>query len=139
MGASLVAAPVPTFSPMSSSSRWLRLEGLAAFLVSALLYARTGHGWPLFAVLLLAPDLSMLGYLRGPAVGALLYNLAHTYAASLALATLGLLLGRPLLTALALIWTAHIGLDRALGYGLKRPTGFHDTHLGPIGRARKAP
>lgn len=119
------------------STYWLRLEGLAALLVSALLYARSGHGWLLFAALFLVPDLSMLGYLRGPAAGALSYNLVHTYAAPLALAGLGLLLGQPLMTALALIWTAHIGFDRALGYGLKRPTGFHDTHLGPIGPARR--
>jgi hypothetical protein len=116
----------------------LRLEGAAALVVAVALYARTGAGWLLFGALLLAPDLSALGYLRGPRVGAATYNLAHTYAGPALLAGAGWALGRPLLVALALIWTAHVGMDRALGYGLKLPGSFHETHLGPIGRARRA-
>jgi len=112
----------------------LRLEGAAAFAASAALYAHAGYSWPLFAVLLLAPDLAMLGYLLGPRIGAGAYNVAHTYALALPLALLGFLAGRPAVLALALIWIAHIGVDRALGYGLKYPTGFSDTHLGRIGR-----
>jgi hypothetical protein len=113
---------------------WLRLEGLSALALSALLYTRLDQGWLLFVILLLAPDLSMLGYLRGPRFGAIVYNLFHSYTAPLLLAASAHLAGWPSALAVALIWTAHIGLDRMLGYGLKLPTSFRDTHLGKIGK-----
>jgi len=113
---------------------WLRAEGAAMLALSVLLYTRTGEGWLLFILLLLVPDLSMLGYLGGPRVGAIAYNVVHTYATPIVLAGLGVLTGSALVMALALIWTAHIGLDRMFGYGLKLPTGFQDTHLGRIGK-----
>jgi hypothetical protein len=112
----------------------LRFEGLAVFAVALLLYAHAGFSWPLFALLFLAPDLSMLAYLAGPRVGAFGYNLMHTYTLAVALVLSGFAGDAPGLTATGLIWIAHIGLDRALGYGLKYPTGFGDTHLGHIGR-----
>jgi Domain of unknown function (DUF4260) len=110
----------------------LRLEGLAAGTAALALYTHAGFSWPLFALLILAPDLAMLAYLFGSRAGATAYNAAHTYIPALALA--GFLIGWPVATAGGLIWIAHIGFDRALGYGLKYPTGFHDTHLGHIGR-----
>jgi hypothetical protein len=112
----------------------LRLEGLAVLLLSVLLFPETGQSWLLFGVLFLAPDLSFLGYLAGPRAGAASYNTLHTYLGPLFLAGLLLLAGGPL--ALPLIWTAHLGFDRLLGYGLKYPTAFSDTHLGRIGRRR---
>ncbi len=112
----------------------LRAEGAALLGVAALLYARTGESWWLFAVLFLAPDLSFLGYLGGPKAGAIVYNCAHTLLAPAALGVAGLLLANALLIALALIWAAHIGFDRMLGYGLKYAAGFGFTHLGRIGR-----
>ncbi len=127
-------------SPAASgvASGWpraiLRLEGAAAFETAAALYAHAGFSWPLFAVLFLAPDLAMLFYLMGPRIGAGAYNLAHAYELALPLALFGFLAGRPAILAVALIWIAHIGFDRALGYGLKYPTRFGDTHLGRIGR-----
>jgi hypothetical protein len=119
-------------------SRMLRLEGLAALLTALLVYARFGQGWGVFLIAFLLPDLSMLGYLAGPRIGAAVYNSAHTYAGALACCVAGLLLPVPELVAAGLIWSAHIGLDRALGYGLKYPEGFAHTHLGRIGRARAA-
>ena len=116
----------------------LRLEGAAILAASAWLYALSDAGWLLFALLFLAPDVAMLGYLGGPRLGAALYNAAHTYALPALLAAAGALAGAPVLVALALVWTAHIGLDRMLGYGLKYPTRFGDTHLGPIGRPPEA-
>jgi len=116
---------------------WLRVEGLAAFAVAVALFARSGGNWRLFALLFLAPDLSMLAYLRGPAAGALGYNLVHTYTAPAVLAALGFA-GLSWAMPVALIWAAHIGFDRALGYGLKHRTGFGFTHLGRIGRAARA-
>lgn len=116
----------------------LRLEGAAIFVVSVLLYARLDRSWWLFVILVLAPDLGMLGYVRGTRVGAAAYNLFHTYVWAAALAVIGVIAEQGLLLALALIWFAHIGFDRALGYGLKYPAGFEHTHLGRIGRRRSA-
>jgi len=112
----------------------LRLEGLTAFAAALALYSHAGFSWLIFALFLLAPDLSMLGYLTGPRVGAALYNLVHTYLLALLLTLVGFLGAQPALTAAGLILIAHIGLDRALGYGLKYSTAFGDTHLGRTGR-----
>jgi hypothetical protein len=113
----------------------LRLEGLVVLLAAVCAYAWLGGAWGLFALLLLAPDLAMVGYRFGPVVGAAAYNAVHTYLAPAALGAAGLALGAPIMQALALIWIAHIGLDRGLGFGLKYTTGFGDTHLGRVGRS----
>lgn len=97
--------------------------------LSVLLYGLNGASWLLFVLLFLVPDLSMLGYLSGPRTGATSYNLFHTYVLPGLLATFGILTGSPLLVSLALVWFAHIGFDRMVGFGLKYPTGFFDTHL----------
>ncbi|HEY3365736.1 MAG TPA: DUF4260 domain-containing protein [Symbiobacteriaceae bacterium] len=107
----------------------LRGEGLAAFILAAVLYRTVGGPWLLFILLLLVPDLSALGYLAGNRVGAVTYNVIHTYVTPLVLAATGFLCRQPVLTQGALIWVAHIGMDRMLGYGLKYETGFKDTHL----------
>jgi hypothetical protein len=107
----------------------LRAEGLGVVALAAWAYAQLGMGWGLFAILILVPDLSMLGYLAGPRIGAATYNAAHTYLAVLALLALGQFGALPILTALGLIWAAHIGADRLMGYGLKYPTAFRATHL----------
>jgi hypothetical protein len=111
-----------------------RLEGLAAFGLGIAAYIWLGQSWLLFALLVLAPDLSMLGYLKSPRTGAWAYNLAHTYLTPALLALLGLAVG-PVAYGLAAIWLVHIGFDRAMGYGLKLETGFKHTHLGTLGRA----
>jgi hypothetical protein len=118
-----------------SVRRVLRLEGMAVLLAAGLIYAHQGHSWWLFLALFLAPDLSFLGYLAGAGVGAAVYNAAHSYVGPLAAGALSLL--EPALAPVALIWGAHVGFDRALGYGLKHPTSFQDTHLGRIGRTRR--
>jgi hypothetical protein len=107
----------------------LRLEGALVLLAAVGAYAAAGLSWWLFAGLLLAPDVVLLGYGAGPRMGAAVYNAGHTYAVPLLLGGAALGLGHTLLGGVALIWVAHIGMDRALGYGLKLPTGFHDTHL----------
>jgi hypothetical protein len=113
-----------------------RLEGLALLTASVIVYA-SNPNWILFALLLLAPDLAMIGYLRGPRIGAIAYNLAHLKILPLALSIIGLLTGNTLEIQLALIWFAHIGMDRTLGYGLKLETGFSDTTLGKMGQRTK--
>lgn len=117
----------------------LRLEGGAALALAVLAYAQTGVSWWWFAGLLLTPDLAMLGYLGGPRLGAACYNAAHTYLGPAALGAAAWAGEWPLGVALALVWAAHVGMDRALGYGLKRPTAFGDTHLGRIGRRAPVP
>ena len=107
----------------------LRLEGLAVAAGSLVLYAHLDYGWVLLAVLVLAPDLSMLGYLVSPRLGALAYDMFHTEFWPIALAIAGVIGGPTALVKIALIWLVHIGIDRLLGYGLKYPTGFKDTHL----------
>lgn len=113
----------------------LRLEGLAVLALATAAYAQFGAGWGWFALLFLLPDLSLLAYLAGPRAGAAAYNAAHSYAGPLLLLAMGVLGTLPALLAIALVWCAHIGFDRALGYGLKYAAGFRQTHLGPIGRA----
>lgn len=112
----------------------LRLEGLVAAVASAVLYARTGASWWLFAGLWLAPDLSMLAYLKRPCLGARYYNMAHTYLLPGVLGLLGWILNANALLPVALIWVNHIGVDRLLGYGLKYSDGFGFTHLGVLGK-----
>ena len=107
----------------------LRVEGVALLVLSVLLYRVNGGGWLMFGVLLLAPDLSMLGYLAGPQVGAAIYNTFHTYAMPAVVGALGMIFASPVVVAVALIWFAHIGMDRTVGYGLKYPSSFKDTHL----------
>ena len=110
----------------------LRLEGLAVLALATWLFARGGHSWPLFAILFLVPDVSFAAYAMGPRLGALGYNLLHSYVGPIVLGALFVATGRP--PVLALVWAAHIGFDRMLGYGLKYPTAFGDTHMGRIGR-----
>jgi uncharacterized membrane protein len=113
----------------------LRLEGLALFAVMVALYVLWGGKWWVFAVLFLGPDLSFAAYLAGGRIGAPVYNAAHSTLAPVALMTFGFLFGDPRTPLIAMIWLAHIGFDRALGYGLKYRSGFAFTHLGRIGRA----
>ena len=112
----------------------LRLEGLTLFAGMTLLYGFWGGPWWVYVVLFLAPDISFLGYLAGPKAGAIAYNAVHSYIVPMALMTAGFGFAPPLLLTIAMIWLAHIGFDRALGYGLKYSVGFGFTHLGRIGR-----
>jgi hypothetical protein len=101
-------------------------------------YHAFGVSWTLFAVLLLVPDLGLAGYLAGPRMGALTYNIVHTYLAPASLAALAYVGVVPNAWPICLIWLAHIGMDRTLGLGLKFPSAFADTHLGIVGRAGTA-
>ena len=112
----------------------LRLEGLTLFAGMTLLYAVWGGSWWVYAILFLAPDLSFVAYLADPRTGAIIYNAAHSYMAPMTLMISGFALASPLTLSIAMIWLAHIGFDRALGYGLKYSAGFGFTHLGRIGK-----
>ena len=112
----------------------LRLEGLTLFAGMTMLYAVWGGSWWIYAILFLVPDLSFAAYLANPRIGAIVYNAAHSYMAPVAMMTSSFALASPLWLSIAMIWMAHIGFDRALGYGLKYSAGFSFTHLGRIGR-----
>jgi hypothetical protein len=112
----------------------LRLEGLVLFLGMTLLYYEWEGSWLVYALLFFVPDLSFAAYLGGPRFGAIVYNAAHTYLAPMAIMTLGFATAEPLVLSIAMIWLAHIGFDRTLGYGLKYQAGFGFTHLGRIGK-----
>lgn len=107
----------------------LRIEGAAIFVAAVALYFHEDYAWWLLVVLALAPDLSMIAYLGGTRAGALVYDLAHTLTLPLVIGAAGVLWDADRAGQLALIWLAHIGADRAVGYGLKYPTRFQDTHL----------
>jgi hypothetical protein len=112
----------------------LRLEGLAV-LCASLLFFKVIHGhWSIFALLFFVPDLSFVLFAIHRGLATLGYNAAHSYLLPLALLCVGVF--HPAVVPYALIWTAHIGFDRALGYGLKYKSGFGDTHLGAIGKIR---
>jgi hypothetical protein len=116
---------------------WLRLEGAAAFVAGLAVYLWLGGPWLLLLPLLLLPDASAAGYLAGPRIGALTYNIVHNWAFGLAILGVGAALASTPLLLVGAIACAHVGMDRAVGYGLKLPTSFQDTHLGPIGRKRQ--
>jgi hypothetical protein len=113
----------------------LRLEGLAMLAAALFAYEKFGTGWETFAWFFLTPDLSFLGYLAGARVGAISYNAAHSYIGAVACLIASQSFAAPLLLTVGIIWCAHIGFDRTLGYGLKYATGFKFTHLGRIGRS----
>jgi len=117
----------------------LRTEAALLFALALWAYGRWGAGWGMFALCFLLPDLAFLGYLAGPRVGALAYNACHALIGPLALLALGIVGGERAVLAAALIWLAHVGFDRMLGYGLKYSTGFRSTHLGRIGRDDSIP
>jgi hypothetical protein len=98
-------------------------------IASIALYFNADYPWWLLVVLVLAPDLSMVGYAAGSTVGAAAYDAAHTYSLPVILGTIGVIADAETAVQVGLIWLAHIGVDRAIGYGLKYPSGFKDTHL----------
>jgi hypothetical protein len=124
------------FAPAEISAL-LRIEGLAILALAVASFHLVGGNWWLFAALILAPDLAMFGLLSGYRTGARVYNLAHTYTLPVALGAVAWLIGSAWLVPIAIIWVAHIGLDRAVGYGLKYPGTEHATHLGWIGKGKK--
>lgn len=118
---------------MASLTKFLlHIEGVAVLVLSIYFYYHFQFSWIMFLVLLLAPDLSALGYLKNVQVGSILYNLFHTYTIPVALMICGLFIYNDTILMISLIWIAHIGMDRMLGYGLKYPTNFKDTHFNRV-------
>lgn len=110
----------------------LHIEGFAVLTLSVYFYWAIQSSWLLFILLLFVPDLSMLGYLASPKVGAISYNIFHTYSLPIIVIFSGLFFVNAIVLSIGLIWLAHIGMDRMLGYGLKYPTHFKDTHFNRV-------
>jgi hypothetical protein len=127
----MLAGPRPkeVFIRMSLPALLLRIEGATLLALTVFGYERYGDSWWLFLVLLLVPDLGMVGYAASPRFGAVTYDLAHTYVGPAIVTVLGVITSSSLALSIGLIWFAHIGMDRLIGYGLKYPTSFKDTHL----------
>jgi hypothetical protein len=114
-----------------------RLEGAAIFVAATAVYFSSHLNWVLYIVLLFAFDIFMLGYVVNPRVGAVVYNLGHSMILPALLVLVYLATGNGVILGLTCLWFAHIGIDRAAGYGLKLSSGFHDTHLGRVGGAER--
>ena len=113
----------------------LRLEGLMVLVISATSYWQLDGSWRWFFGLLLWPDLAFIAYIKSTRVGAQIYNMLHSYTGPLAIGLTGSLVDQQAFIQFALIWTAHIGMDRFVGYGLKYPEQPDVTHLGPKGKS----
>jgi hypothetical protein len=112
----------------------LKLEEAFMFGLSIFLFSKLDYAWWWYPALILAPDLSMVGYLMNTRVGAMTYNFIHHKALGIGVFVLGVLLANQLLQLIGLIIFGHSSMDRVLGYGLKYPDSFQNTHLGVIGR-----
>ena len=108
---------------------FLRLEAIGIAALSIIAFGAVGGDWSTQFLWLLVPDLAMVGYLWGARVGGFSYNLTHNYALPIILGLVGAYLGQLALLHIALLWSAHVGIDRLLGFGLKYKTGFTHTHL----------
>jgi hypothetical protein len=112
----------------------LRLEQIAIFGFALFLFSQTTLAWWWFPLLILVPDLSMVGYLGGPRSGAILYNIFHHQALAILVIVLGHYFKHEWLYVAGVILLAHAAMDRIFGYGLKYPDSFSNTHLGWIGK-----
>lgn len=115
----------------------IKLEELLMFALALFLFSELDASWGLFALLFFAPDLSMLGYLVNPRLGAWTYNLIHHKGAGITLYALGSLFSTPWLIFAGLLLFAHSSFDRVFGYGLKHEDAFQNTHLGRIGNSNR--
>ena len=112
----------------------LKLEELAMFVLGIFMFGLLGYNWWWFLVLILVPDIGMLGYLVNPKIGAWCYNFFHHKGIAIVVYFLGMYLSLPALQLAGVILFAHASMDRIFGYGLKYEKGFKFTHLGEIGR-----
>ncbi|WP_375323426.1 DUF4260 domain-containing protein [Flagellimonas sp. GZD32] len=112
----------------------LKLEELMMFVLGIYLFNQLDYAWWWFLVLLLTPDIGMLGYLFGNKAGAIAYNLFHHKGVAIVVYLLGTYFSIPLWQLIGIILFSHSAFDRIMGYGLKYEKGFKFTHLGEIGK-----
>src|SRR5690625_2075263 len=109
--------------------KWVHLEGLIIFVFMMYFYSLHDFNWWIFFLFLLVPDISMVAYIINNRMGAMIYNIVHTYTMSIPILLLGLIMENNFFIMSGIIWSAHIGIDRLFGYGLKYKTAFQDSHL----------
>ncbi|WP_045690626.1 DUF4260 domain-containing protein [Hymenobacter sp. AT01-02] len=114
----------------------LKTEELAEAFLALVVFASLPYAWWVLPATFLLPDLSMIGYVAGPRVGAFCYNVAHHKALAVVVGVVGWWLGLPVLMLAGTVLLFHSDFDRMLGYGLKYMTGFQDTHLGRVGTSQ---
>lgn len=111
----------------------VQLEEFGLFLFSIYLYSTLDYPWWLYPLLILTPDIGMIGYLGGSRLGAFFYNLVHFRALALLLYVAGIYFHLPVISLIGVLTFGHSSLDRVFGYGLKHTDSFNNTHLGRIG------
>jgi Domain of unknown function (DUF4260) len=114
----------------------LKLEGAAIFLFALMAYEFMGFPWGFFILVFFIPDLAFFAYFHSPKLGAIIYNIMHAYILPLLLFAYGFFVSSSIANQLAIVWIAHIGFDRALGFGLKYARGFRYTHFGKLGHSK---
>lgn len=114
----------------------LKLEEFAQFIFGIYLFSTLDFTWWWFLVLILLPDISIIGYAFGNKTGAYLYNFFHHKAVAIAVYLIGIYLGNSVVELIGIILFSHSAMDRIFGYGLKFITSFNDTHLGKIGKKK---
>lgn len=118
-----------TNTSISQPLLFSHLNGLALFVGSIIAYGIFSGDWLAFILLLLVPDLGMIGYLLNKTVGAWIYNTVHSYPLAIILIVAGYALGMDSIISIGLILMAHIGMDQTVGYGYKYADAeFSDTH-----------
>src|SRR5699024_12280664 len=105
------------------------LYNVCVFITSCCVFFMFCFSLCLFLLFLLIPDISMLGYLYNNKIGSYIYNIGHSYIIPILITLLYLAMGVDLLLGIALIWLAHIAMDRTIGYGLKYTVGFDKTTI----------
>ena len=114
----------------------LKLEALGLFLLGIFLFSTLNYSWWWFLVLILVPDMGMLGYLVNSKIGAWTYNLCHHQGLAILIFLVGtVVIPSEILSLAGIILFSHAAMDRIFGYGLKYEEGFKFTHLGQIGKA----
>ena len=113
----------------------LKLEELFMFVLTLFLFSKLDYAWWWYPALLFTPDLSMIGYLISPQVGAVTYNFIHHKALGVSVFVIGIIIASQPLQLAGLILFGHSSVDRVFGYGLKHSDSFQHTHLGMIGKA----
>lgn len=113
----------------------IRLEELLQFLFSIYLFSLLPYAWYWFLILILTPDIGMLGYIKNAKLGAFTYNLFHHKGLAIGIYLLGIFLQMHVLSLIGIILFGHSSMDRMFGYGLKYNDSFKNTHLGPIGKS----
>jgi hypothetical protein len=112
----------------SNTRIFLILESTVIFLGSLLIYLFIGGNWIIFIILLFSPDI----FIKNSRIGSIIYNIGHIHVWAIILILIGILIDLDILILLGLIWISHISIDRAMGYGLKYPSDFKDTHMQKI-------